>query len=51
MGILDRFSVAGQVEVVTGGRRGIGEGIALRLAEAARSRPLSSTSRPMHRRG
>ena len=34
MGILERFSVAGQVAVVTGGGRGIGEGIALGLAEA-----------------
>ncbi|MBM4383808.1 MAG: SDR family oxidoreductase [Deltaproteobacteria bacterium] len=34
MSILDRFSVAGQVAVVTGGGRGIGEGIALGLAEA-----------------
>ncbi|MFK7914887.1 MAG: SDR family NAD(P)-dependent oxidoreductase [Pseudomonadales bacterium] len=34
MGILDRFKLDGQVAVVTGGGRGIGEGIALGLAEA-----------------
>jgi len=34
MSILDRFRLDGQVAVVTGGGRGIGEGIALGLAEA-----------------
>lgn len=34
MSILDRFQLDGQVAVVTGGGRGIGEGIALGLAEA-----------------
>ncbi len=34
MALLDRFSLDGQVAVVTGGGRGIGEGIALGLAEA-----------------
>lgn len=34
MSLLDRFSLAGRVAVVTGGGRGIGEGIALGLAEA-----------------
>lgn len=34
MSILDRFALNGQVAVVTGGGRGIGEGIALGLAEA-----------------
>ncbi len=34
MTLLDRFSLNGQVAVVTGGGRGIGEGIALGLAEA-----------------
>ena len=34
MSILDRFSLDGQVAVVTGGGRGIGEGLALGLAEA-----------------
>jgi 7-alpha-hydroxysteroid dehydrogenase len=32
--LLDRFNLAGRVAVVTGGGRGIGEGIALGLAEA-----------------
>lgn len=34
MSLLDRFNLAGRVAVVTGGGRGIGEGIALGLAEA-----------------
>ncbi len=34
MSILDQFKLDGQVAVVTGGGRGIGEGIALGLAEA-----------------
>ena len=34
MGLLDQFKLDGQVAVVTGGGRGIGEGIALGLAEA-----------------
>jgi 7-alpha-hydroxysteroid dehydrogenase len=34
MSIIDRFRLDGQVAVVTGGGRGIGEGIALGLAEA-----------------
>ncbi len=34
MSILDRFALDGQVAVVTGGGRGIGEGLALGLAEA-----------------
>ena len=34
MSILDQFRIDGQVAVVTGGGRGIGEGIALGLAEA-----------------
>ena len=34
MQLLERFGIAGQVAVVTGGGRGIGEGIALGLAEA-----------------
>ena len=34
MSILDQFRLDGQVAVVTGGGRGIGEGIALGLAEA-----------------
>ncbi len=34
MSILDRFRLEGQVAVVTGGGRGIGEGLALGLAEA-----------------
>ena len=34
MGILDKFNLDGQVVVITGGGRGIGEGIALGMAEA-----------------
>ena len=34
MSILNRFALDGQVAVVTGGGRGIGEGLALGLAEA-----------------
>ena len=34
MGVLDRFSLAGRVAIVTGGSRGIGGGIALALADA-----------------
>ena len=34
MSILDQFGLAGQVAVVTGAGRGIGEGIALGLADA-----------------
>ena len=34
MAVLDRFGLQGQVAVVTGAGRGIGEGIALGLAEA-----------------
>lgn len=34
MGVLDRFSLAGRVALVTGASRGIGGGIALALAEA-----------------
>ncbi len=34
MSIIDRFSLEGQVAVVTGGGRGIGEAIALGMAEA-----------------
>lgn len=34
MTILDQFKLDGQVAVVTGGGRGIGEGLALGLAEA-----------------
>ncbi|MBB3159981.1 NAD(P)-dependent dehydrogenase (short-subunit alcohol dehydrogenase family) [Rhizobium laguerreae] len=41
MSILDRFSLAGQVALVTGGGRGLGFEMACALAEAARM--LSST--------
>ena len=34
MSIIERFRLDGQVAVVTGGGRGIGEGLALGLAEA-----------------
>ncbi|MGA1676044.1 MAG: SDR family NAD(P)-dependent oxidoreductase, partial [Pseudomonadales bacterium] len=34
MSILDQFRLDGQVVVITGGGRGIGEGIALGMAEA-----------------
>jgi len=32
--ILDKFSLAGQVALITGASRGLGQGIALGLAEA-----------------
>ena len=37
MGILDKFSLAGQVAVVTGGTRGLGEGFARALGNAGAS--------------
>ena len=34
MGVLDAFSLAGEVSVVTGAKRGIGRALAIALAEA-----------------
>ena len=47
MGILDRFRLDGQVAVVTGGGRGIGEGLALGLAEAGADVVVAAPAAPM----
>lgn len=59
MALLDRFSLDGQVAVVTGGGRGIGEGIALGLAEAGadvvvaarRSQEVEAVAEKIRQRG
>ena len=50
MGILDRFQISGQVAVVTGGGRGIGEAIALGLADAGADVVVAARERRKSRR-
>ena len=45
--ILDDFSLAGQVAIVTGSRRGLGQGMALGLAEAGADIVAFDRSDPM----